>query len=117
MRGTDANLITPASDLDLVNDLLENVGHEIPGLPYNLTFGRTGLFATVKRKLSEYEKEGETFFEKNPGIGREFGNLADRYLETIRNGNYVDYDGHMNGDSARAFSKLFGEMVIQKELK
>ena len=97
MRGTDASLITPASDLDLVNDLLENVGHEIPGLPYNLTFGRTGLFATVKRKLSEYEKEGETFFEKNPGIGREFGNLADRYLETIRNGNYVDYDGQVRG--------------------
>lgn len=30
---------------------------------------------------------------------------------------YVDYDGHMNGDSARAFSKLFGKMVLQKELK
>lgn len=29
---------------------------------------------------------------------------------------YVDYDGHMNGDSARAFSKLFGKMVLQKEL-
>ena len=30
---------------------------------------------------------------------------------------YVDYDGHMNGDSARAFSALFGEMVIQKNIK
>lgn len=26
--------------------------------------------------------------------------------------NYVDYDGHMNGDSARAFSKVFGETVL-----
>lgn len=26
--------------------------------------------------------------------------------------NYVDYDGHMNGDSARAFSEVFGETVL-----
>lgn len=26
--------------------------------------------------------------------------------------NYVDYDGHMNGDSARAFSKVFGETLF-----
>lgn len=26
--------------------------------------------------------------------------------------NYVDYDGHMNGDSAKAFSRVFGETIF-----
>ena len=29
--------------------------------------------------------------------------------------NYVDYDGHMNGDSARTFSRVFGEVVFGSE--
>lgn len=94
-RGSDARLLTPASDLDLINDLLEGAGHEIPGFSYNLRQGRTGLFATVKRKLLEYERDGEAFWEKNKEIGREFGDLAERYLETVRGGEYVDYDGQV----------------------
>lgn len=30
---------------------------------------------------------------------------------------FVDYDGHMNGDSARAFSALFGQMVLSDVIR
>ena len=94
-RGEDVSLLTPSSDLDLINDLLLSVGHEIEGFSYNLTYGRTGLFSTVRRRIAEYERNPEGFFEKNPGIGREFADLAERYLSVVREGGYVDYDGQV----------------------
>ena len=52
------------------------------------------------------------FNEKNVpyyNFNREYYKSYDHKLE-----NYVDYDGHMNGDSARAFSKVFGDTIFSE---
>ena len=43
-------------------------------------------------------------------------NFNREYYDSYGHGleNYVDYDGHMNGDSARQFSEVFGQVVFQK---
>ena len=50
-----------------------------------------------------FEKQNVPYYNFN----REYYTSYNHGLE-----NYVDYDGHMNGDSARAFSKVFGEVVF-----
>ncbi len=49
----------------------------------------------------------------------EYYNFNREYYQSYGHGleNYVDYDGHMNGDSARAFSKVFGETVFSSKEK
>ena len=44
----------------------------------------------------------------------EFFNFNREYYDWYSHdaANYVDYDGHMNGDSARAFSQIFGALVF-----
>ena len=55
----------------------------------------------------------EYFHEK----GVEYYNFNREYYKSYNHEltNYVDYDGHMNGDSARAFSKVFGDIVFGDE--
>ncbi len=51
--------------------------------------------------------------------GVDYYNFNREYYGSYGHGleNYVDYDGHMNGDSARAFSKVFGETIFSSKEK
>lgn len=50
-----------------------------------------------------FRMQGVTYYNFNREYYMNFGHELT---------NYVDYDGHMNGESARAFSKVFGELVF-----
>ncbi len=51
------------------------------------------------------------FFEKN---GVPFYNFNREYFDAFSHGDdvYVDYDGHMNGDAARAYSQVLGQILF-----
>lgn len=61
-----------------------------------------------------YRDAWDYFSEYFQEKGIEYYNFNREYYMSYNHdlNNYVDYDGHMNGDSARAFSKVFGETVF-----
>lgn len=75
------------------------------------------LAATMLVEEQESYKEAWDYFadyfheKKVP-----YYNFNREYYDSYGHGleNYVDYDGHMNGDSARQFSEVFGQVVFQK---
>ena len=89
---------------------------------HDVTFVATTMpipATTLSENWDSFEKADQYFSDYFEAQGVPYYNFNMKYYSAYSHdaANYVDYDGHMNGDSARAFSKLFGEMVIQKELK
>ena len=89
---------------------------------HDVTFVATTMpipATTLSENWDSFEKADQYFSDYFEAQGVPYYNFNMKYYSAYSHdaANYVDYDGHMNGDSARAFSKLFGAMVIQKELK
>lgn len=76
------------------------------------------LAATMLVQEEEsYRDAWDYFSEYFREKGVEYYNFNREYYKSYNHelANYVDYDGHMNGDSARAFSKVFGDIVFGDE--
>ena len=63
-----------------------------------------------------YKEAWDYFSDYFNEKGVPYYNFNREYYDSYSHGleNYVDYDGHMNGDSARQFSEVFGQVVFQK---
>jgi hypothetical protein len=71
----------------------------------------------LKAEADSYNEAWDYFTEYFDEQGVTYYNFNREYYKSFTHdlADYVDYDGHMNGDTARAFSKVFGEVVFGEE--
>ena len=85
------HLMTAADSLNLIDSLLDSLGHPLYGFSYAKKEGSKGLLNTVRGKIAKYRQDPDAFREREKNVGEDFYELAENYLETVREGHLIDF--------------------------